>query len=422
MRRAWARDPGLEVDAVGRKGRNADGRDTFFVQAPAPRAAALTRGFPERREDLYAYDAVVLANIEGDGLTRAQFTATAEFVSQRGGGLLVVGSRSFGGRGLGSTPVEEALPLELSDRGAPGAAPVGIGVRPATNKLVPTSEGERHPVMRIGDTQAETRQRWTALPALAFTSPVGGPRRGASVLAVTSAPTGMVYPVVAVQPYGRGRSMTFSGEASWRWKMMLPSTDHSFELFWRQAARWLASAAPDPVSMTLPEDVALDEEVPFDVDVRDAAFAPVGDATVDATLTAPDGGVKPVTLRRSAATGHFVAGLRFDRPGLYRVSAAARRGAQSLGDAARWLYAGASDPEFADPRLNDAWLRRLTRGTGGRYVRPPEASDIVKWLRESAPAPSSPSRRELWHQPWTFAAIVALLSAEWILRRRWGLQ
>ena len=52
-----------------RKGRNANGSDTFLVQAAAARTAPLTGGFPARREDLYAYDALVIANIEGDFFT-----------------------------------------------------------------------------------------------------------------------------------------------------------------------------------------------------------------------------------------------------------------------------------------------------------------------------------------------------------------
>ena len=46
MRRAWAADIGLEVDSVVRKGKNANGSDTFLVQADAARTAALTNGFP----------------------------------------------------------------------------------------------------------------------------------------------------------------------------------------------------------------------------------------------------------------------------------------------------------------------------------------------------------------------------------------
>ena len=74
----------------------------------------------------------------------------------------------------------------------------------AHNKLVVTAEGESHPVMRIGDTPVATRKLWSALPALAASAALGGARPGATVLAVTAAPGGGVYPVVAVQPYGRG--------------------------------------------------------------------------------------------------------------------------------------------------------------------------------------------------------------------------
>src|SRR5258706_635789 len=103
--------------------------------------------------------------------------------------------------------------------------------------------------MGIGPTAEEPRTRWAARPPLAATAPLGGPRPGASVLAVVAASTG-VYPAVAVQPFGRGRSMVFGGEAAWRWRMMRPATDRSFEFFWRQSLRWLAGAAPRPVSLT----------------------------------------------------------------------------------------------------------------------------------------------------------------------------
>ena len=57
------------------------------------------------------YDAIVVANVEGDFFTRSQLVATADFVSERGGGLLVLGGRSFSQKGLMSTPLEDALRL-----------------------------------------------------------------------------------------------------------------------------------------------------------------------------------------------------------------------------------------------------------------------------------------------------------------------
>src|SRR5207237_8420610 len=129
---------------------------------------------------------------------------------------------------------------------------------------------------------ADTRKEWAALPALAASAPLGNPRPGATILAVTTAPGGGVHPLVAVQRYGQGRSMVFAGEASWRWKMLVSSTDRSYEFFWRQAARWLVSAAPDPVAITLPDGPEPGDAISIDVDARDAAFAAVPDASVDA--------------------------------------------------------------------------------------------------------------------------------------------
>jgi len=423
MARALARDPGLEIDLVVRKGRNENGEHTFLVQAGPGRTSALTSGFPSSREALYAYDAVVLANIEGDFLTRAQLAMMADFVAVRGGGLLVLGGRALAQRGLIGTPLEEAVPVELNDRrGGPVRAAFDAEGPAAHNTVVLTGEGENHPVMRIGESPADTRRRWAAVPPLAASAAIGGPRPGATVLAVTAAPSGAVHPLVAVQRYGRGRSMVFAGEGSWRWRMMLPSTDRTYEYFWRQAVRWLASQAPDPVSVVVPESSEAGDAVEIGVDARDGAFAPVADAAVEATLTEPGGAARPVTFRRTSAPGRFAAALRPEQTGLYRLRAEATRGARAIGAADGWFYVGGGDREFADPRLNEGLLRRMARASGGSYVRAEDAGRIVPLLRSAAPQSAALERKELWHEPWVFALVIALLAAEWILRRRWGLR
>lgn len=424
MARVLAKDPSLEVDSIVRKGQDETGRDTFLVQAGGGRAAALTSGFPSSREALYGYDGLIVANVEGDFFTRAQLAMAAEFVAARGGGLVVLGGRSFAQRGLIGTPLEAALPVELNDRrgGLQRASFDAEGVSPA-NVLALTPDGETHPVMRIAATAAETRKRWSALPPLAASAALGGPRPGATVLAVTTAPSGALYPVIAVQRYGRGRSMVFAGEASWRWRMMVASTDRTYEHFWRQAARWLVTPAPDPVSVVVPEAAEPGDAIAVAVDARDGAFAPVADATVTATLSSPGGAGGALTMRRESATaGRFAARLTPDAAGLYRVQAEARRGTRSLGTADRWFYVGGADREFADPRLNEGFLRRLARASGGQYVPAGDVGAVVSLLQSASPRTLDPEQRDLWHEPWAFALVVALLSAEWILRRRWGLR
>jgi uncharacterized membrane protein len=424
MTRALAIDPGLDVDVVTRKGKNSEGQDTFFVQGGAGRSAALTTGFPPQRDKLFVYDALIVANIEADFFTRAQLAMAADFVGERGGGLLLLGGRSFTQRGLSGTPLEEVLPVELNDRrGGLVRTSLNIGDTPVRNKVTLTAEGGSHPIMRIGSNAEETRKIWAAMPPLAASASLGGPRPGATVLAVTAAPGGAIFPAIAVQRYGNGRSMVFAGEASWRWKMMLTSSDRSYEFFWRQAARWLSAAAPDPVAIGVPDVPEPGDAISIDVDARDASYAPVPDATIDAALTPPGGNPQPLKLRHAdPAGGRFTAALRPEQAGLYRVHVVARRGSTPLGTADRWMYVGGADREFADPRLNEALLRRVARQSGGRYVRAADAPRVAEWLKDSVPQNAAPERRDLWHEPWAFALVVALLSAEWILRRRWGLR
>jgi RNA polymerase sigma factor (sigma-70 family) len=64
---------------------------------------------------------------------------------------------------------------------------------------------------------------------------------------------------VLLQRFGRGRSMVFAGEASWRWRMLQSSTDRSYEFFWRQAARFDPSrGTPEAWLCTMARTRALD--------------------------------------------------------------------------------------------------------------------------------------------------------------------
>jgi hypothetical protein len=420
LMRTMLEDSGLEVDTVIRKGKNEQGVDTFLVQASSGRAPTLTTGFPATREALFTYAAVVVANLEGEFFTRAQLELMSAFVGQRGGGVLLLGGRSFEQRGLIGSPFEDALPLELSDRGGGTLRALGEDLSGAPGKLTLTRDGERHAVMRFAPSAEDNRKQWASLPALAANAPVGGPRPGATVLAVTTGPNGLV-PAIAVQRYGRGRSMVFAGEASWRWRMMLPAVDRRYDTFWRQAVRWLAADAPDPVSITVAPDTAVGQAMTIVADVRDRQYTAAADATVTGRVIGPGGETMPVNIRPSG-DGRFTGSFVPETAGTYRVSVSATRGSEQLGSTERWAFAGGSDPEFADPRLNEAVLRRLARESGGRYVPAREVADILPDLTSASPQSLDPVRRDMWHTGWMFAVVVSLLVAEWGLRRRWGLR
>jgi len=291
------------------------------------------------------------------------------------------------------------------------------------NRVALTSEGLRHPVMQLGTTPDAVRKQWDEMPPLGSTTALGSGKPGATVLAVTVGAGGTERPVVAVQRYGHGRSMVFAGEASWRWRMMLPSSNRTYETFWRQAGRWLSAPAPDPVALAAPS-VPVGGKASATLDVRDASFHAVPDATVVLRATAPSGAVHELqTVPDAEVAGRFVASLPTDQAGLVRLDAEARRGADLLGTSREWALVGGVDREMADPRRNDDVLERLARETGGAHV----ATDAGALLRERLLAAAAagvrpPEARELWQTPWMLLLILGTLCVEWGLRRRWGLR
>jgi uncharacterized membrane protein len=422
LKRAWATDAGLEIDSVVRKGKNEQGADTFYIQAARGRGDSLTSGFPPTREALFLYDAIVLANVEGHQFSTAQLEATRAFVGERGGGLLVLGARSFLRQGLTNTAIEEVVPLDLTERGG-GAIPASA-MRGA-NRVALTPAGESHPVMQLAPLIEDTRKRWDALPALASTAPLGGPRPGASVLAVTSGSGGTPRALIAVQRYGEGRAMVFAGEASWRWRMLMPATDRAYDTFWKQAVRWLALGAGDPVQITAEPGGVPGDTLPIRVAVRNAAFETQRDASVVVRVTAPDGRTESLPAALEPAPdggGRYVAHLHPGVSGVFKVAAEARRGETPLGAATAALLVGGADLEMTDPRLNSELLQRLAAASGGRVLDENRLTGLADLLAASVPSTAFAARRDLWHTGWSFAAILVLLGAEWVLRRRWGLR
>jgi uncharacterized membrane protein len=422
LKRALSDDPGLEVDAVVRKGQNDDGRDTFYVQAVPSRMAALSSGYPFKRSELFAYDGVIFGNIEADFFTREQLELTSEFIAARGGGLLVLGARSFERQGLMGTAIEQALPIDLTDRRSNIVLASASVATAEPNTPALTVDGAAHPATRLAVSPDENRQKWSSLPALASVAQVGGMRPGAQVLAVASTAGGTPLPLIASQRYGQGRSMIFAGEASWRWRMMKPADDTSYETIWRQLARWITAGAQQPVTIAPMSPTVPGITDRISVIVRDEDYRPVANAEVAIELTAPDGTKRPLPAALSSPQeGRYVVATRFDQPGVYKIDALATRGGVRVGTASRPILVGGVDLEMTQPRLNDAVLRRLAAESNGRYVAAEDAGQLPSLLRESRAEAGTPEMRDLWHNGWSLLAIIGLLAGEWVARRRVGL-
>ena len=420
LKRTWLADSGLTFDAVVRKGQNDRGEHTFYVQGDPDRTGVLATGYPRTRAALFRYDAVVLANVEAEFFRPGQLDLTAEFVSERGGGLLLFGPASLRRRGYVGSSLEPVLPVQLADRlGLTGAGRDGGDA----DRFVPTPAGLEHPMLRLGATVDETRSRWEAAPVLAGSVRIGPVRPGAAVLATTAARRGAARALVVVQRYGAGRSMVLAGRATWRWRMLLPTGDRTYERYWGQVARWLTAGAVDRIAVATSGGDAAGEALRVNVSVRDDEFRPVPGAVVRVRISDPEGGTRREQEMAAARTpGEYSIVTPPLSAGVHRIDVSVARDGRELGRRRDWVLVGGADPELEDPWLDADLLRRTAEAGRGDYLDPARLDGLADRL--PAVDRSSPrlATREVWHHSAVLTILIVLLCAEWSLRRLWGMR
>jgi hypothetical protein len=70
-----------------------------------------------------------------------------------------------------------------------------------------------------------------------------------------------------------------------------------------------------------------------------------------------------------------------------------------------------------------ASLAKLTESSGGAVYAPENLVDLCAWFKKQTKDLEVPTeiKETPWDKPYFFAVIVALLSVEWYLRKKWGL-
>ena len=252
----------------------------------------LSSGFPSSKEELFQYKGLIIGSIEASFFTAEQLKLIGDFVSERGGGLMMLGGRhSFDAGNYGNTSVADLLPVNLGQR------PAGSSFVLAPVKFRLSSYGKTHLVTRLVVDEHENEKRWNGLPEIGEFNWITSTKPGATVLA-SGAGSYSNAVLLALHRYGRGRVMAFMAASSWRWQMEMPHEDDSHEIFWRQALRWLVSSSPDPVSLELDRSVyEQDDIVNLTVEVNDPSFTRLNDAEVIASVTSPDKRITDVPLK-----------------------------------------------------------------------------------------------------------------------------
>ena len=412
LRRALFRDRDFRVVGLLRLA-----SDRFYIQGANPSEMYLAKGFPQTAEQLFAFKAVILGDVEAGYFTPQQLGLLEEFVKDRGGGLLMLGGvNSFGLGGYDGTPVARMLPVAVSARDG--------AYSDQQYTAEPTPESLDHMVMRLAEDVETNRMLWQRMPPLIGITPVAGLKKGAAaLLKQTGADGGRV--VLAVQNYGQGRVAAFTSGGSWYWQVSRPATDEFHERFWKQMVRWLVVGAKERLTVEADADVyARKDSVILRATARQKDLRPVNDAKVTATITDPLGNVEELPMFWTLSEdGVYQCRFKPAEEGNYRVSV--RVAGWDIPPAEAGFEVSEPFIEFSNAGRKENVLRSMAAIAGGKYY-PIESvagltDELAKAVEKARQAEDVPSDRELWDMPLLFGLCLLLLSLEWIVRRKAGL-
>jgi len=378
--------------------------------AEPPAAGALQKGFPKTREELFNHDLIILGDVTPSRFSANQIDWLVDFVEKRGGGLILVDGARGHLRPWAAGKTASLIPVLWSTAAAPKSDSWTLRLTP---------EGESQAALRLSDSVSANAGLWPELPALRWTAPaVATP--GAQTLAVFGGRGSEgAAPALVFRPLGAGAVLYLGTDELWRWRYQVADLYH--QRLWMQLAAWIAA----PPFQVEDERVAIGTDrlryQPGETaELRVRLQSGQEGATARAILLHE--GREVAVLPLESDPTHFGI-LRAVTPplkaGAYEIAVAegpaAPRGELRLS----LRVADAGHAEWANLTLNRPLLESMANISGGRFLREEQAATDLPGLLQAVDRRQTTVRETvLWSSWWWFGAVLSLLTAEWLLRKR----
>jgi hypothetical protein len=397
--------------------------------------------FPTKAE-LNTYDVVILGDVDprprDNNKMNEHMRDLAEFVTERGGGLLMIAGERYAPHAYKDSPLRDVLPVDVTAEQQPDDEPLTEGYRP---ELTPV--GRMHPIFRFSPDERENDEIWGKLKELFWYSDGYAPKRAAEILAVhpTKAARGEKgakpregeggpdkHPLVLQQFVGAGRAMFFGFNETWRWGYR--EDQLRFNQFWIQTVRYLARSRLGRIDLRLDRQTPYRRGEPIKVTVRFPDDAPPPPADTD---------VKVVVERRQPGKGVETEVRTIQLAKVERSRAAYEQTLTTTpeGEYKFWLSSPAApNPKpraegkvLAPPgemervRMAASEMKRAAEETHGEFYTLATADALVKDLpvgsRVTLNAPGPPWL--VWNHALLFLVALLYLSTEWLMRKQQNL-
>lgn len=374
--------------------------------------------FPAAKDDLFAHDVVIIGDADTSYLSQQQMQNLVQFVTEKGGGVLFIAGELFNPLAYRGTPLELLLPVDL---GPEARNPTAVGTSVDRFRPELTLDGRSNPIFRLGDSEVASMQIWNQLPELYWYFEAPRKKPAAQVLAVHPTAVGAdgKLPLMVYQFVGAGKTMFYAFDDTWRWRFR--AGDRYFGRFWVQTMRFMARSrlVGNRQAELQTDRRRYQRGQPIQIRVRflNPGLVPAG-GEVTVQVERKGQGPRKLALRQVAGSKNvFEGALPQAVEGEYQI--------QLLPPPVldRKLVADFRvDPPISErerTEMNQAELIRATTASGGKFYTPLTAAALLADLPRPSKVPlDTDPPIPLWNSWPVLAVFLALITLEWVLRKR----
>ena len=406
LRNLLARDKHWEVNPVQLRSRNG--------------GLVIPRGdsegtFPTSIDSLFAYDVIVIGDVNVGLFTAEEQNWIQQFVSDRGGGLMLIDGQRGRLRRMGdaNSKLSSLLPVRW-------VGPHSSGLREVSLELTP--QGSTVPALGLDGDNEQSKTIWSSLPSLHWVARVKAMPGCDTLLAGNVGAE--KHPILVMRRFGAGIVLYSGMDETWRWRYEYADRFHA--QYWNQMATFIMES---PYAVH-DEFVSIDtggfsyrpgESANLKIRLRDEDGRPVVNRLTNAQLYKNDKVVATIPLK--AIAGGIMRGKTPPlEPGEYQVGVTASGyDEESLSVRADLIVQGDVWGELNALHCNEPLLRQLADLSGGQFLREEDIGRLPDLLARFADSREEVSEIVLWRSWYWFIPLVGLFTVEWLLRKKLGL-
>ncbi|HVT89138.1 MAG TPA: hypothetical protein VHD56_09820 [Tepidisphaeraceae bacterium] len=380
--------------------------------------------FPESIEELMDYDVLLFGDVDPRQFSELQLQMVADFVGKRAGGFGMVSGPRFSPLAYRGTPIEAVLPVNIAKVQPDEGVPITQSFRP-----VLTKDGEASSVFRFFlDRAANEKYFRDDIQALFWYCKGVAAKPGVGEVYAEHptdvGPDGRRAPLLVLGRFGAGRTLFSAIDDSWRWRYY--TGESVFDTYWVQQLRYLARSkklGQRRVTLAVGRPVyELGEQVRVTMRVLDPLLLQQLPEQIRVDILDATGRVikQESLVRQENQPDLYMLSYSADQIGKFVV----RLPALAAGAEAMQVPLEISVPrlELAQPQVDRVSINRIASETHGQVIEIAKARQLLPTLIPSA-AKVIPveSNQPLWDAPLAMVLFVFLITAEWLLRKLYGM-